>query len=395
MTLRVMEMHLSNMESTPHFNFRDVLWAPARALSAKQILVMTLFLLMGLGVYDLFTYLAYAVNGESVSRAFSVYGFFPFERFVFDSWSAQLLFATGIALSVLSVMLGFLGVGAINIEAVRGNRFFSAKQAIKFAFGRFTQVFFAELSIVMFVGFIILLFFLLGLVSRIPVIGEWIYILLFAIPNFIIAIISIFIIFVFSLTVLLLPAVAAAERRGETFTAILETFSTIILQPFRWAGYTVYSIVAAKACSFVYAYFAYRAVQLLTWSAALGGGVKIRRLVESGLANLPVKSDVCRETCNLLPEVQFGFDLYAIAGVPSDSMAVHAMAFMIFLVFASVIGYMFAIIAAGQARGYVALRYIKDGYNVADEDSLFFTPEPVNEEVAGEQWEAAPDNEND
>ncbi|MBW1678298.1 MAG: hypothetical protein JRJ79_17315, partial [Deltaproteobacteria bacterium] len=47
-----------------------------------------------------------------------------------------------------------------------------------------------------------------------------------------------------------------------------------------------------------------------------------------------------------------------------------------------------AIVAAGQARGYVALRYIKDGYSIAAEDSLFFKDEPVNEPVAGEGVQA-------
>jgi hypothetical protein len=116
------------------------------------------------------------------------------------------------------------------------------------------------------------------------------YVLLFAIPNFVVALFAIFIIFVLSLTVVLLPAVAAAERRGETFTAILETFSTIILQPFRWFGYTVYSLVAAKVCGFIYAYFAYRAVQFLIWSASLGGGERLGRLGQSGMAHLPFRS---------------------------------------------------------------------------------------------------------
>ncbi len=278
-------------------------------------------------------------------------------------------------------MLGFFAVSAINIEAVRGNRFLSPRQAIRFAFKRLPQIFLSELSIALFVSFIVLLFAALGLITRIPYIGEWVFVAFFALPNFIIAILAIFIIFVLALTVLLLPAVAAAERRGETFTVILETFSTIILQPFRWVGYTAYSFVAAKICGFIFAYFAFRAVQFTIWSASIGGGPRLGRLAQSGLAHLPVRSDLARETFNIFPRVPFGVDLTSMVGYPSDSAISYFMAFMLFLIFASILGYTLAVVAAGQARGYVALRYIKDNYSIAAEESLFFTEEPVNEEV--------------
>ncbi len=385
LTLAVCKAHLSGMENPPHFNFRDVLRAPASALSAKQILVMTLFLIGSLVVYDLFTYLAYAAQGERLSLVFDAYGFFPFSYADFHSFWPLLLYGVGVGLAVLILMAGFCGVAAINIEAIRGHRFLSARQAIRFSFQRLRQIFLAELSIAVFVIFIVFVFFLLGLISRIPVIGDWIYVLLFAVPNFIIALLSVFTVFVFTLTVLLLPAVAAAERHGETFTAILETFSTIILQPFRWAGYTLYAVVAAKVCGFIYAYFAYRAVQFLTWSTSLGGGRDITRLVRSGLSHLPVRSDLVRETFNLFPGVPFGVDLLRHVGYQSNAVLSHLMAFMLFLIFTSILGYMLAVVAAGQAHGYVALRHMKDGYSLADEPSLFFEDQPINEPVDEEE----------
>ena len=370
------------MESPLRYNFRDVLRAPASALSAKQILVMTLFLLGGMVVYDLFAYAAFWLNSDPLQLVFDTYGFFPFAPLHFDAISAQLVFWIGVVAAVLTVMLGFFAVSAFNIEAIRGNRFMTPSEGIRFAFRRLPQIFLAELSIVAFVAVIVGLFALLGLVSRIPFIGEWIYTVLLAIPNFIIALFAIFIIFVLSLTVLLLPAVAAAERQGETFSAILETFSTIILQPFRWFGYTLYSIGAAKVCGFIYAYFAFRAVQFLVWSSSLGGGSDIGRLVKAGLRHLPVQSDLAAQVFNVFPGVPFGVKLSEYVGYPSHDAITHFMAIMLFLIFASILGYSLAIIAAGQARGYVVLRYLKDEYSIASEEPLFFKDEPVNDAVA-------------
>ncbi len=44
------------------------------------------------------------------------------------------------------------------------------------------------------------------------------------------------------------------------------------------------------------------------------------------------------------------------------------MAFMIFIIFASIIGYFLTIIAVGQARGYAVIRYLKDGYKIENEE---------------------------
>jgi len=371
----------------PHFDFRDVLQAPARALSAKQILVMTLSLCAGLVVFDIFTYLAYIVDGQPFGVVFGAFGLLPIGRPAVNADAAWVVFWVGVALTVLVVMMGLTAVSVINVELVRGNRFMSWTKAARFALARFKQLFLAELSIILFVVFIVGLFALLGLVSRIPYIGEWIYTVLFVIPNFIIALFAVFIIFVFILTFLLMPAVAAAERHGEVFGVILETFSTIIRQPFRWLGYTVYSLVAAKVCSFVYAYFAFRAVQFMTGASMLGGGNALNRLVKSGLSHLPASSEFAREIFNIFPGIDFGFSLAYWSYPRTSDPAGHLMSVMIFLVFASIIGYALAIVAAAQAHGFVVIRRQKDDYNVADEEPMFFTDEHVNPEikVAGDE----------
>jgi hypothetical protein len=373
------------MEPSPQFNFRDVLWAPARALQGKQILVMTLFLLLALAVYDIFTYLSYLADGEALGTVFNAYGLLPFEDLSFTSVIAWIVFAAGLVLSILAVMLGFLAVAAINIEAVRGNRFMSAGNAISFAFSRFGQLFLSELAIGLFVLLLVVLFAVLGLISRIPLVGHWIYTLVFVLPTFVVALFAVFVIFVFTLTVLLLPAVAAGERRGETFSTILETFSTIIRQPFRWAGYTLYALVAAKVCSFIYAYFCFRAVEFTVWASAIGGGSGLNRLVKGSLSHLPVRSGLVRETFNIFPGISFGVGITDFFVRGSESVLSHLMAFMLFLIFASILGYALAVIAAGQARGYVAIRYIKDHYSIADEDPMFFVDEHVNPPIEPEE----------
>jgi hypothetical protein len=366
------------MLQSPRYNFTDILSAPARAVSARRILVMTVFLLIGLMIYNAFTYLALAIAGERPGIIWDVYGLLPFMWFTLENSIARVIFYAGIALSGLSVMLGLFSVAIIEIEEIRGNRFLSARKAIAVGLRRFGQIFASELAIVLALVFLIGAGALLGLITRIPYLGEWIFGIFFVLPNFLVAMLAMLVVAVLSISVLLLPITAAAERHGQAFSAILETFSTIIRQPVRWFGYTVYSLVAAKIFGFVYAYAAYRAIQFLVWTASLGGGSIPVDLVRSGLAHLPVRSDVAQFVFTIFPGIDWGFTVARYTMTGGNNASSYLMAVMLFVCFTTIAAYMLSVIATAQARTYVALRFRKDNYAVDAEKPLFFTDEWVN-----------------
>jgi hypothetical protein len=195
----------------------------------------------------------------------------------------------------------------------------------------------------------------------------------------------VFVFAVFQISFILLPATAAADRNGEVFGAILEVFSTVIRQPLRWLGYTAYGLIAAKVCGFVYAYFAFRAVQLSTWAAQIGGGEKLEKLVRGGLSHLPVKSEIVEQTLTVFPGVDWSFSLRAWARSGDSSAASYVMAAMLFVVFTSVIGYMLTVVASSQARAYIVIRYCKDGYKIGSEPPMFFEEEHINPPIEGDR----------
>lgn len=367
------------MTTIPNHNFSDILWAPAKALSAKKIMIMTLFLLLAMLLYDTFTYIAMAVDGENLDHVWSAYGFFPFISVHFSTVTGMILYGVGIYLAILSVMLGIFAVAAIDFERMRGNPFMSIKQTFAFTFARLPQIFLAEKAILLFMLFLLLLFFIFGLFGRIPFIGEWIVSLFVAIPAFIFAMLGLFVFAVFQISFILLPAVAASQRTGETFNVILETFSTIIRQPFRWVGYTIYCLAAGKLASFVYAYACYRSTQFTIWAASLGGGEKIEQLARTALSHLPVSSDFARDTFSLpYPDWSFTVHQWARSG---DSAVSYLMAFMLFMIFLSIVAYFLCVVATGQAYGYAAIRHFKDDRRISDEDSLFHKEEHVNPKI--------------
>lgn len=366
------------MEHPLHYDFRDILPAPARALRAKKILVMTLFLLAGLAVYDVFAYLALALGSDSGGAVWKVHNLFPFIWFRFDTLFAEAIFILGIGAGLFMVMLGMFAVAAIDFEAMRGNPFFGWAASIRFAFRRASQIFFSELAIVAFLVFVALLFALLGLVSRIPWLGEWLYALAFVIPGFIIAMLALFALAVFQASFLVMPITAAAERNGEVFGSLVETFSVILRQPVRWIAFTAYGLVTAKLAGFVYAYFAYRSVQFMGWAGSLAGA-DTERQIRAGLGHLPLRSETVHELLNVFPGVDWGVNLARYSFGAGDSAAGFFMAGMLLVIFTSILGYMLAVVATAQAYSFAVIRFKKDGYRIEHEKPLFFEDENINE----------------
>lgn len=360
------------------YNFKSILLIPARALKAKKIFAASCALLAAYVVFTVFAYLALAIDGNSFTDIFDCYGLIPLELFTMDSLAASLVFFAGVLLSIFTLMLGIMAVAACDIEQLRGNPFFSAREAIRFSLKRSSQLFLSMLAVASFIGLIILLGVVVGLLARIPVVGELLYSIFFFFPNFIIALFTVVVVFVFILSVLVMPVTVIADRNRETFNSILETFLTLTRHPFHWAGHTLYAAVTAKACGFIFAYFAYRAMQLVHYSTFLGGGDKIKTIIASGAAHLPLNSAMVSFTTSLFPGIDFGFDISAWSAGGTDMFAGYIMMLALSAVFIVIWGYQLSVIATGQAYSFAIIKYIRDDYKIGDETSLFYEEDWVN-----------------
>lgn len=350
-----------------NYNLKDILWGPAKGFSTKKITIMTIYLVVSLLVFDLFVYLAFAVRGDSVSKVFNVLGIFAIYQFNYNDPIFLFIIGLGIFFSGLICMLGMTTVAKIDLEFIRGHRFYPLREVLKYPFVKFKQLFLALLGIIVFILFVVLLYLLFGLIGRIPFIGEWLYSIFFLLPSFIIAILTVFIIFVLVASFFIMPAVTAYDDKNEAFQSILETFTTIIRRPIQWLWYTFYGLIVGKLFSFVYAYFAYRAVEFSVMASAITGGDKIKTLVKQALTILPHRSDLVEFMTNIMPGINFGFDLsrHTIRG--EVSAAAYLLSFMLLLIFASVVAYYLSAIATTQMRAYLLIRYLKDNKKIDEE----------------------------
>ncbi len=365
------------------FSFREIISAPARALELKKIFIGGLSLLVALALYDCFVYLAVAVDGLSVSNYFKSHSVFPFSDIRFVTKVAKAIYGAGVLAGLYVVMHGFLAIALITIEELRGNRLCSAREGIRFSLGRWKQTSLALGSIALFLMFLLAFNSGLGLLARIPWIGESVYSVFFVVPGFLVALFSVVIAVVFVLSWLILPAATAADRIGESFTSIVETFSTFLRQPFRWVGYTVSSIVLAKACVWILAGLSTLAVNGFVWLSTLSGGSNAAQTFAGGARMLPMRGWLVDFTTNLWPGlkvagVEIGFDISRWGKSGSEGFAALLMAIALVIIFVYVWGYGISILATAQVYAYVIIRKFRDDYDVTAEDPLFLEREWIN-----------------
>ncbi|MFH1700160.1 MAG: hypothetical protein ABIE07_06195 [Candidatus Zixiibacteriota bacterium] len=353
----------------PH-DIRAVLTAGGKGLALKKIFAGTFFLLIGYVIYTAFTYLALLYDSVSFEYIWQSYGAFPFRIYPFDTVIGSIIQVLGVVFAVLALSSGIMAGAVINFEEIRGNYFFSAFDAIKFTLSRFSTMILGYISVGAFVGLIYLLGFLIGLISRVPFMGEFLVGLFYLVPVFVTLIFVVFIFFAVCVSVFLFPVTIAAGREKELFGPLLHMFSVLIKEPLRFFWYLALIFIQAKVYSFIMAYLFYRTIQLSQFILYTGGGEKITRMFASAVNSLPTDSTLVKFVLNIFPGVDFGFGFsrWSPAGDPSLGSMFLAISFFILFVF--ILGYGLSVISSGLARGYAVIRRMKDDYFITEEDPL-------------------------
>lgn len=365
------------------FSFREIVAAPARALELKKMFIGGLSLLVALALYDGFVYLAVAVDGLSVSNFFDSHAVFPLSDLRFVTLRAKALFGVGILVGLYVIMHGFLAIALITIEELRGNRLCSAREGLRFSLGRWKQTSLALGSIALFLLFLLGFNSGMGMIARLPWAGATLYSALFVIPGFLVALFTVVIALVLVLSFLILPAATAADRIGESFTSIVETFSTILRQPFRWLGYTLFSFVSVKVCVWLLAGLSALAIKSFVWLSSLTGGATVGQTFAGGARLLPLRGWLTGFTTHLWPGLQvsgvdIGFDITRWGKGGADGFAALLMAIALVIIFAYVWGYGMSILATSQTFVYVIIRKLRDDYDITAEDPQFLEAEWIN-----------------
>ncbi|HKZ22712.1 MAG TPA: hypothetical protein VJ165_05855, partial [candidate division Zixibacteria bacterium] len=328
------------------------------------------------------TYIAYSLSGFPISETWDTHGLFPLYDFVFNNWISWAIWGAGVVFMLASWLLTNTCVAKVTYEQLKGDEFYSAKEAVRFLKKNWKTVLLSPLSILLMFIFLLACGLLIGLLGKIPILGEIGFALFFGLPIFVVALFAVYVVFVLFCSIILAPAIVGTLRE-DSFETIVQSFSTIWNQPWRFFLYTGILGVLAKVGSFIFGYFCFRAIQLTISVCGVFMSDKLYNLIEGGLAYLPYNPSVTNYMTNLFAGLSFGFEIPA----PSEGVALswsgEIAAFILGITFVLIgfviFSYALAIISAGQAISFVIIYKKKEGENLlqrkTDEEETEFVTE--------------------
>ena len=352
-----------------YFDIRDVFRAPRLALSGKKILLQFMGLLIGYLGFLLLSYIAFFSAGSSFGETWEYHGLFPMSDFPFTAWYSWVIFGIGCLFALVCWLLASAMVGKITYEQLKGDDFYSSKEALRFLKKNWSSVMLTPFSLLVFIAFLIICGIIIGLLGKIPYVGEIGVGIFFLIPLFAAALFLAYVIFIFVFSLLLAPAIVATTKE-DTFEVIVQTFSVIWNQAWRYFLYTGLLGVMAKVGIFIFGYFSFRATQLIYFSCGILMKEKLADIFEEALSYITIPTHLLDYFSNIFPGINFRFHLPEIGpGVYLDwsgSISTFLIAISLVFIIFMVISYGLAILSVGQTLTYVILRKKKDDENLLE-----------------------------
>ncbi|MCJ7508636.1 MAG: hypothetical protein MUO85_07910 [candidate division Zixibacteria bacterium] len=362
-----------------YFDVRDIFRAPRLALCGKKLPVQFLGFLIGYLGYLILTYFAYLSEGASLAEIWKDYGLFPVYEFFFGTWYSQIIFILGLLFMIACWLLSSAMVAKITYEQLKGDGFYSKDDAWKFIRKYWKPVLLSPFSLAIFFIILAVAGIIVGLIGKIPIVGELGLGFFYIFPIFIVAIFAVYLFLIFLVSLLLVPAIVATTKE-ETFESIIQSFSTVWNQPWRYFLYTGLLGFLAKLGMFIFGYFAYLAVVLINWCSSVFMDDKLGSIFLRALDYLRLPDTIGSFFTNLYPgsgiyfltdKSMFGFSILWRYHLPwSYEISAFLIGISLVLITFAVISYGLTILSTGQTLIYIILRKKKD-----DEDLLEKKPE--------------------
>ena len=369
-----------------YFDIRDIFRAPRLALSGKKLLIQTSGLLCGYLGFLILTYLAHLLSDRRLSEVWGSYGLFPVHDFSFSGFLAWLAFIIGCLFFICIFLLSNAAVGKITYEQLKGDEFYSTKDSFKFLKKNWKTVLLSPLSILALVIILLICGIIIGLLGKIPYVGELGLGIFYGVPIFVVALFTAYTLFIFFIALFMTPAIVATTKE-DVFETIVQLFSSIWTQPWRYFIYTGLSGLLAKLGAFVFGYFCYRGVQLVNWSVGVLMKDKLSEIIEGALGYLTVPSSILYFFSNIFPGIRFAYLVPEPgwgAGLNwSKGIAAFLIGITFILIVFVVISYALATLSVGQTLTYIIIRRKKDDENLLEKK----TEEEEEEEAKAKEEE--------
>ena len=234
-----------------NFDYRDILIAPRLGWSVRKLWISFIGILIAWGVYLVFAYIAIYLSpvreNTEMSILFRHFEFFPTIIPTDPGISAWIVWGIGIALALCILLITALSVARIAFEDLRGNDVFQVKEALQFArtYGLTCLISMSAIGLLCMIFPVTI--GVVGVIGRIPYVGELLLSVL-SLPLFLWGLLGISVFMVFLFGTVLIPSITACMGE-DVLEIIIQTFSSVFLQPLRLIGYEIVSKVVIMVSS--------------------------------------------------------------------------------------------------------------------------------------------------
>lgn len=376
-----------------YFDVRDIFRAPRLALSGKKIWTMMQATFVGYFIYGLFSYFAMMAQGVTFGDTWEIFGIFPppvaLQALAIGiestGWGATLLSVIGILGGLICLMLGATAVARITYKQLKGDEFYSSRDACKFVKKHWHAPVFTHLSIIIIAAFFVIMAIIFALIGKIPYLGE----LFFGIPYLLWFAGSVFV--VYTMVVLMISTffthaiVGAMEE--DTMGAVFQIYSITWSQIWRVLLYLplIYSLVAIGTVVF---YFfmteGYNLVNCIFGKDWLMGD-KLARMI-----GWVVGDTFMAGPASLLAWEAPDFFLYEPEGT-MEYIGGAFIAISLFVIFWAILSYALCVKVAGQTIALVIFKKRSDDDNLLERKD----EEELEAEEEAEEWSAEVNNDDD
>ena len=337
-----------------YFDCRDLLKAVRLGWSGKKIGLSFSGLIIAYLGYAIMTYVALLAGGQSFGAIWGTFGLYPWVCLSGAPWYTALIYVVGILFAIVVLFRYATAVAKITYRQLKGDDFYSMGDAKNYVKKNWKATIFSPLALLGMMAFLILCGALIGLLARIPYVGE----LAFSLGLPLIFAVSLFVVFlwvVFIVSLVLAPAIVGITGE-DTLETVIQLFSTVWSQPWRIALYEILLKIYAVLATAILAIFSFKAVQLIHWACGLWMGEKMDSIIQVAIRLLPTQCPVAG-----------GFIGGTASGVGGTLLVSGWIAgiMMVLLVF-FVLSYSFSICCAGQTLIYLILRQKKDDENLLE-----------------------------
>lgn len=239
------------------FDIRDIFKSPRFALSLQRIWIQFLGLFVGYLGYLIFTYLSFIVARIGLSNGWKKYGLLPCIFPESPNWYSVIIYLIGLIWLIAVYLITATAVSRATYMLVKGNHFYTWLNAVQFALKKTVSILLSPVAIILIVVFFLAGGAVVGLLGRIPFVGEF-GVSIFAFAWFFASLLVVFLVIIFVVALIQTPSIIATTN-DDAFEAIFQSFSLVWSQPWRLILYEVISAALAVVGLFVLAFLSKKA----------------------------------------------------------------------------------------------------------------------------------------